>query len=73
MKEKDLHLQIFASYLTAAGVGSSPSQYQCMVLSVTNFAQVLSSDWVLEKIFSRKLNSSRSTCGRHLTAKKKNG
>ena len=69
----DLHLRIFASYLRAASVGSDPSQYQCMVLSVTSFAQVLSSGWVLEKIFSRKLNSSRSTYGCRLTAKKKDG
>ena len=49
----DLRLRIFASYLTVIGVVFGPSQYQCMVLSVTNFVQVLSSDWVLEKIFSR--------------------
>ena len=49
MKTTDLCLRIFASYLTAASVGTGPSQYQWMVLSVTNFAQVLSSGWVLEK------------------------
>ena len=69
----DLRLRLFASYLRAADVGSGPSQYQCMVLSVTSFAQVLSSGWVLEKIFSRKLNSSRSTYGRRLMAKKEEG
>ena len=49
VKMTDLRLRIFSSYLTAAGVGSGPSQYQWMVLSVTNFAQVLSSGRVLEK------------------------
>ena len=49
IKTTDLRFRIFSSYLTTAGVGSSPSQYQWMVLSVTNFAQVLSSGWVLEK------------------------
>ena len=73
VKMTDLHLRIFASYLTATGVGSGSLQYQWMVLSVTNFAQVLSFGWVLEKIFSRKLNSSRSTYGRRLTVKKKDG
>ena len=73
MRTTDLRLQIFTLYLTATGVGSSLSQYQWMVLSVTNFSQVLSSGWILEKIFSRKLNSSRSTCGHHLTVKKKDG
>ena len=61
IKMTDLCLRIFSSYLTAAGVGSSPLQYQWMVLSVTNFAQVLSSSWVLEKKFSRKANSLIST------------
>ena len=67
----DLRLWILASYLMAAGDGSGPSQYKWMVLSVTNFAQVLSSDLVLAKILSRKLNSLRSTCGSLLTAKNK--
>ena len=49
MKTTDLSLRIFASYLTAASVGTGPLQYQWMVLSVTNFAQVLSFGWVLEK------------------------
>ena len=49
VKMTDLRLRIFSSYLTVAGVGSGPSQYQWMVLSVTNFAQVLSSGRVLEK------------------------
>ena len=66
----DLCLRILALYLTAAGVGLGPLQYQWMVLSVTNFAQVLSFGWVLEIFFSRKLNSSSSTCGGRLTAKK---
>ena len=66
----DLHLRIFALYLRAAGVGFGPSQYQCMVLRLTNFAQVLSLGWVFEKIFLRKPNSLTSTCGRRLTAKK---
>ena len=69
IKMTDLCLRIFSSYLTAAGVGSGPLQYQWMVLSVTNFAQVLSSSWVLEKKFSRKANSLISTWGRRLTAK----
>ena len=73
MKTIDLRLWIFASYLTVTGVGSGSLQYQWMVLSVTNFAQVLSFGWVLEKIFSRKLNSWRSTYGRRLTVKKKDG
>ena len=64
-----LHLWIIALYLTASGVGSVPSQYQWMVSRFTNFAQVLSSGLVFEKIFSRKLNSSILTCGRRLTAK----
>ena len=38
MRTTDLRLRIFASYLTATGVGSSSSQYQWMVLSVTNFS-----------------------------------
>ena len=70
VKMTDLRLRIFSSYLTAAGVGSGPSQYQWMVLSVTNFAQVLSSGRVLEKKNSRKANSLISTWGRRLTAKK---
>ena len=49
MKKTDLCLRIFALYLMVASVGTSPLQYQWMVLSVTNFSQVLSSDWVLEK------------------------
>ena len=73
MKTTDLRLRIFASYLTAAGIGSSLLQHQWMVLSVTNFAQVLSFGWVLEKILSRKLNPSRSIYGHGLTTKKKNG
>ena len=70
VKMTDLRLRIFTSYLRAAGVGSSPSQYQCMVLRLTSFAQVLSSGLVFEKIFSRKPNSSTSTCGHRLTEKK---
>ena len=69
----DLRLRILALYLTASGIGSGPSQYQCIVSGVTNFAQVLSSGLVLVKIFSRKLNSSRLTCGCRLTAKEKDG
>ena len=69
IKTTDLRLRIFSSYLTVAGVGSGSSQYQWMVLSVTNFAQVLSPGWVLEKIFSRKANSLISTWGRCLTTK----
>ena len=69
IKTTDLRLRIFSSYLTAAGVGSGPSQYQWMVLSVINFAQVLSSGWVLEKKNSRKANSLISTWGCRLTAK----
>ena len=67
----DLRLRVLASYLRVAGVGSGPSHYQCMVLGLTSFAQVLSSGWVFEKIFSRKLNSSISTCGNRLIANKK--
>ena len=70
VKMTDLRLRIFASYLRVASVGSSSSQYQCMVLRLTSFAQVLSSGLVFEKIFSRKPNSSTSTCGRRLTEKK---
>ena len=73
MRTTDLHLRILALYLTAVDVGSSSSQYQWMVSSVTNFAQILSSNLVLVKILSRKLNSSRSTCGCHLTAKEEDG
>ena len=67
----DLCWRILASYLMAAGVGLGRSQYQWIVSSVTSLAQVLSSDLVLAKILSRKLNSSRSTCGHRQTAKKK--
>jgi len=70
VKTTDLRLRVFSSYLTAAGIGSDPSQYQWMVLSVTNFTQVLSSGRVLEKKFSRKANSLISTWGHRLTAKK---
>ena len=70
VKMTDLRLQIFAPYLRAAVVGSGSSQYQCMVLRLTIFAQVLSSGWVFEKIFLRKPNSLTSTCGCRLTAKK---
>ena len=69
----DLRLRILALYLTASSVGSGPSQYQWIVSGVTNFVQVLSAGLVLEKIFSRKLNSSRLTCGRRLTAKEEDG
>ena len=69
IKMTDLRLRIFSLYLTATGIGSGPLQYQWMVLSVTNFAQVLSSSWVLEKKISRKANSLISTGGRCLTAK----
>ena len=69
----DLRLRVLASYLRAVDVGSGPSQYQCMVLRLTSFAQVLSSGYVFEKIFSRKLNSLISTCGRRLTVEKKDG
>ena len=65
----DLRLQTFASYLRVAGVGFGPSQYQCMVLRLTSFAQVLSSSLVFKKNFSRKPNSSMSICGRRLTEK----
>ena len=54
----------------AAGVGWGSSQYQWMVSSVTNLAQVLFSGLVLAKIFLRKLNSLRSTCGRRWIEKK---
>jgi len=67
----DLRLRILALYLTASGVGSGLSQYQWIVSEFTNFGQVLSSGWVFEKIFSRKLNSSILTCGRRLTAREK--
>ena len=73
VKVTNLRLRVLASYLRAVGVGFSSSQYQCMVLRLTNFAQVLSSGWVFEKIFLRKPNSSTSTYGRRLTAKKKDG
>ena len=69
VKTTDLRLRIFSSYWIAAGIGSGPSQYQWMVLSVTSFAQVLSSGWVFEKKISRKTNSLISTWGRRLTAK----
>ena len=65
----DLRLRTFASYLRAAGVSSGLSQYQYMVLRLTNFAQVLSSGLVFKKIFSKKPNSLTSTCGRRLTEK----
>ena len=42
----------------------------CMVFGFTNLAQVLSSGLVFLQIFSRKLNSSRLTCGRRLPAEK---
>ena len=69
IRTTDLRLRILALYLTIAGVGSGLSQYQWMVSSVTNFAQVLSSGLVLAKILSRNLNSSKLICGRRLIAK----
>ena len=65
----NLCLRTWASYWRVAKVGSSPSQYQWIVSNVTNFAHVLSSNLVLLKILSKKLHSSRATCGRSRTAK----
>ena len=69
-KSTGLRLCTRSSYLIASWVGSGPSQYQCMVFGFTNLAQVLSSGVVFLQIFSRKLNSSRLTCGRLLPAEK---
>ena len=66
----DLRLCILSSYARASRVGSGPSQYQCIVLGFTNLAQVLSSGLVFLQISSRKLNSSRLTCGRRLPTEK---
>ena len=66
----DSRLCILSSYAMASRVGSGPSQYQCIVFGFTNLAQVLSSGLVLLQISSRKLNSSRLTCGRRLPTEK---
>ena len=66
----DSRLCILSSYAMASQVGSGPSQYQCIVFGFTNLAQVLSSGLVFLQIFSRKLNSSRLTCGPRLPAEK---
>ena len=69
-KSTGLRLCTRSSYLIASWVGSGPSQYQCIVFGFTNLAQVLSSGVVFLQIFSRKLNSSRLTCGHRLPAEK---
>ena len=46
---------------------------QWMVSRFNNFAQVLFSGLVFEKIFSRKLNSLILTCGRRLTTEEMDG
>ena len=66
----DSRWRTWASYRRVPTVGSSPSQYQWKVSSVTNFAHVLSSNLVLLKIFSKKLHSSRETYGWSWTVKK---
>ena len=63
----DLRWRTWLSYLRALGVGSDPLQYQWMVSSVTNLAQVLSSGFALAKKFSGKLHCSSVTCGRSRT------
>ena len=60
----DLRCRVRSSYLIAAWVGSGPSQYQWTGLRLTSLAQVRSSGLDFAKILSRKLNSSRSICGR---------
>ena len=66
----DVRWRTRMSYLMASRVGSGPSQYQLRVFSVTNSAQVLSSDLVLLKILSRKLYYSRVIYGRRRTAER---
>ena len=67
----DLRWRVHSSYLMAAGVGLGPSQYQWTILRLTSLAQVRSSSLDLEKILSRKLNSSMSIWGRRRTKKVK--
>ena len=66
----DSRLCILSLYAMASRVGFGPSQYQCIVFGFTNLAQVLSSGLVFLQISSRKLNSSRLTCGRRLPTEK---
>ena len=66
----DLRRQTCVSYRQAAVVGFGLSQYQCKVSSVTNLAHVLSFNFVLLKIFSRKLHYSSETYGRSQTTKR---
>ena len=72
MRTMDLRLWILASYLTAAGIGSGPSQYQWMVSSVTNFAQVLSSGGLVKNSL-KKVELLKINLWTRLTAKEEDG